>query len=302
MHGEVNQGNPNVNQNWQHDLAGAAQAVQEDAGINNEQMQDIQHELADNVNVPADDWPQWQPMNQEDDNMDWDNNQANVAQQQQQQESITFDQSGSTAEYLRAHGPDIVLNIEDILKGSAMPRALHLPICVDKVSLTSGHIQSANCQASSNPNLAIVPFMPSLHAVLITIWANSQNRDPEVLEQQHVALPEPVSLDNEDTPLVASAVRSSTRLNKDKEGFKDVQHIELEDNRRKKRRVWREVTITPKEAALLLDNPPKPIDDEYPGEILAETLKGWGIDCNVASEKLTEEALNAEVRNDMATE
>jgi hypothetical protein len=35
----------------------------------------------------------------------------------QQQESISFDQLGSLVEYLRAHGPDIVLNIEDVLAG-----------------------------------------------------------------------------------------------------------------------------------------------------------------------------------------
>jgi hypothetical protein len=31
------------------------------------------------------------------------------------QDTISFDQSESTAHYLRAHGPDITLNIEDIL-------------------------------------------------------------------------------------------------------------------------------------------------------------------------------------------
>jgi hypothetical protein len=35
----------------------------------------------------------------------------------QQQDSVTFDQFGSSAEYLRAHGPDIVLNVEDVLAG-----------------------------------------------------------------------------------------------------------------------------------------------------------------------------------------
>ena len=35
----------------------------------------------------------------------------------QPQDTISFDQSGSTAEYLRATSPDIVLNVEDILQG-----------------------------------------------------------------------------------------------------------------------------------------------------------------------------------------
>ena len=34
-----------------------------------------------------------------------------------QQHEISFDQSGSTAQYLRAHGPDITLNIDDVLAG-----------------------------------------------------------------------------------------------------------------------------------------------------------------------------------------
>lgn len=32
--------NPNIAQHWQHDLVGAAQGVQADAGLNDEQMQD----------------------------------------------------------------------------------------------------------------------------------------------------------------------------------------------------------------------------------------------------------------------
>ena len=35
----------------------------------------------------------------------------------QQQGSTSFDQSGSSAEYLRANGPDIVLNLDDVLNG-----------------------------------------------------------------------------------------------------------------------------------------------------------------------------------------
>jgi hypothetical protein len=40
-----------------------------------------------------------------------------VPQQEVQYESISFDQSGSTAQYLLAQGPDITLNVEDVLAG-----------------------------------------------------------------------------------------------------------------------------------------------------------------------------------------
>ncbi|CAO1939557.1 unnamed protein product [Urochloa humidicola] len=358
--GNVQEGNPNIIQNWQHELAGAAPAVHIDAGVNAEQMQEVQEELG-NQNVEANmGWDDWDQPDQEQaaDNIQWDDDADEVVPQ----ESISFDQSGSTAEYLRATGPDIVLNLVDVRKGlfvsspssstdssgevvsgtsvafqlaenlafsnlstPAIPRVLQPP-----VHIPGERINTVVVRPDDADRLAVVPFMPSLHAVLISIWANSQVDNPimdtapdpdfhipaqEVdnlqLDQQlmdvpatlpSVRLPDIVSAENENTPLAASFVRRSSRINRDKDGFKQVQHIQLEDNPRKKRRVWKEVALTPKEAAQLLNNPPKPTDEEYPGAIPTDTLKSWGILCNVSPEELTEEALKQVVSNEETTE
>ncbi|RLN35671.1 hypothetical protein C2845_PM03G28780 [Panicum miliaceum] len=128
VHGQVQQGNINIEQHWHHDFVGAANAVQGDAGINNAQADVAAEDLA----VPNDQlagegqndgWPEWPDWMQEDgvaDNMDMDNNVQDELQEQLQ-ESISFDQSGSTAEYLRATGPDIALSIEDVLQGRYAP-------------------------------------------------------------------------------------------------------------------------------------------------------------------------------------
>ncbi|CAN6359072.1 unnamed protein product [Urochloa humidicola] len=370
MYGAVNHGNPNIIHNWQHDQAGADQAVHMDAGINVQQMQDVQHELAVNGNDnDEDDWPDW---------MAQDDNLNNPVEDEVQQESISFDQSGSTAEYLRAHGPDIELNIDDVLKGkvaassgssSSSGSAAHSYVvtspsfsflrieCIAFANLTKLpiprslqmpiHMESNSTNQPAEPedvSLAIVPFRPSLHAVLIKIWADSQEQkqngethvDPRVTDdladdhcfasasittatlepseiqanlipssnqqcRQPIRLPTAISAQDDDTPLEVSAVRRSSRISAIKDGYKQVQHVQLEDNPRKKRRVWKEVPLTPKEAAKLLENPPQPTDEEIPGEIPAETLKDWGIECNVAPEELTIEALNKEVANDHTT-
>ncbi|CAL4923275.1 unnamed protein product [Urochloa decumbens] len=307
-------------------------------------MHGFNHGLNNNINV-GEAWPAWPDEHQED----------NIGNQDDgvQQESISFDQSGSTAEYLRANGPDIVLNIDDILKGKmvaassssssddsitmaipkvpspsfqlaenmafaklsniSIPRVLQIPVSIDPVN--NQKTASKRDHLVSDPATAIVPFQPTLHAVLITIWANAQNVESmeqgdedismdisscsmEQATRKSICLPDIVSLDSGETPLQVSSVRRSTRISQKKDGYKNVQHIQLEDNPRKKRRVWREVALSPKEAALLLDKPPVPTDDEVPSEIPTETLKSWGLLCNVTPEELTNEILQADVPND----
>ncbi|CAL5074100.1 unnamed protein product [Urochloa decumbens] len=277
-------------------------------------MHGFNHGLNNNINV-GEAWPAWPDEHQED-------NMIGNQDDGVQQESISFDQSGSTAEYLRAKGPDIVLNIDDILKGK-MVAASSSSSSDDSITMIPVSIDLVNDQKTaskrdhlvSDPATAIVPFQPTLHAVLISIWANAQNvvsmeqgdedismdissRSMEQATHKSICLPEILSLDNGETPLQVSSVRRSTRISQKKKGYKNVQHIQLEDNPRKKRKVWREVTLSPKEAALLLDKPPVPTDDEIPGEIPIETLKSWGLLCNVVPEELTNEILQAEVPND----
>ena len=122
-----------------------------------------------------------------------------------QQESISFDQSGSSAHYLRAHGHDITLTVEDVLAGrfvdsssssseassnyaitqklvlpplSSLPQ---FPISLERIDVSalprSSTARNNICvdnALDTNP-LAIVPFQPSLHVVLISLWASAQS-------------------------------------------------------------------------------------------------------------------------------
>lgn len=50
--------------------------------------------------------------------------------------------------------------------------------------------------------------------------------------------------------------------------------------------------MVPSDADKLLQNPPKPDDEQYPGQIPNEMLKNWGIVCSVEPMELTDDALN----------
>ena len=82
-------------------------------------LADIQNELAaqadENIDNNAN-WEEWDNQADEMDEQQADN--EDVIMEEVQQQEIVFDQSGSTAEYLRTHGPDISLNVEDVLAGN----------------------------------------------------------------------------------------------------------------------------------------------------------------------------------------
>jgi hypothetical protein len=95
---------------------GAAQPVQVDFCINVERMGEIQEELAQpvpgEVADMADGWgPLVDQVQQHED--------ANVVEEQeQQQESFSLNQSGSTAHYRRAQGPVFAINMDDVTSSS----------------------------------------------------------------------------------------------------------------------------------------------------------------------------------------
>ncbi|CAL4963957.1 unnamed protein product [Urochloa decumbens] len=299
-------------------------------------------------------WPAW-PEQQEDDI------EAEVAEivpqhPDQPQDTVSFDQSGSTTCYLWAHGPDITLRVEDVLQGkyassssesdnsepevqSHLPctsflvveenafkmltiGSIHQPVLgnpvlerVDITRVPTFSIDKSLFQSAAteiDDSMAIIPYNPTLAAVLIRIWASSQP-DPFVLDHQETFLSEPndntlpsmtvameeadiatlslpakISEKNPHAVLEESSVRRSTRLSQNKDGYK---HIQLEDHPRKKRKVWTEVPLTGKEAMKLLD---KTIEtgDDIPSQIPNDILRAWGIECNVAPEELTDEALS----------
>lgn len=120
-HGAPLQGNLDVFQNWMHDLAGAGAQVLANAGLNVKQVQDIDMELHPNLHndvaANADD------LNLNG-NVDIQMDEAGEAHENevphhpdQPQDTLSFDQSGSTVNYLRATGPDIHLMVEEVLAG-----------------------------------------------------------------------------------------------------------------------------------------------------------------------------------------
>ncbi|CAN6328775.1 unnamed protein product [Urochloa humidicola] len=180
VHGHIAHANPDVNPNWLHDLNGVANAVLFDHGVNQNQMQEAVEELAPNQIVEdADDaWPEW------DANINVQGQAPQVPQHPDQpQDSISFDQSGSTASYLRANGPDIHLSVEMIRKGQ----------------LGSGSSSSSSSEISSLPqvgegmeghsmNLSV--FWPAFDQP--SIWASSNERGSTIEASYNI--PAPISL------------------------------------------------------------------------------------------------------------
>ncbi|CAN6173140.1 unnamed protein product [Urochloa humidicola] len=200
-HGHIAHANPDVDQNWIQELAGAGNAVLNDHGINQQQMQQAMADLAPNLNNAnnedvGDAWPEWEVGNAE------AQHPAVPQHPEQQQDTISFNQSGSSANFLRANGPDIQLTVEMILKGKfvqepssssssgevssvpvfgAVPAfSVHWP-AFDMAATPSPKRswsaafevgQSSNADAQvENSGMAIVPYQPVLHSVLLQIWA-----------------------------------------------------------------------------------------------------------------------------------
>jgi len=209
----------------------AANAVHNDFGLDADHMADIQNDLLENDDAEVNlnnDWDPWPEENQANNA----NQLADLINEDQQQESISFDQSGSSAHYLRAHGPDINLTVEDVLarkfrdSGSSsffeasssemsaqmvqpsnffqmealafqklqlsLPATLlQLPIILERVDLSASSISESlatdNSASDVNP-LAIVPYQPSLHAVLISLWASAQDYGPTPSNKVHVVV------------------------------------------------------------------------------------------------------------------
>jgi hypothetical protein len=114
MHGAPLAGNPDNFQNWQHDHAGAGGQVLGDAGIDVQMMVDVNAEINQNQVEEIGNL-----INEQDDVEDalMEDVEENWVPQHldQPQDTITFNQSGSTANYLRANGPDIHLSVEEVL-------------------------------------------------------------------------------------------------------------------------------------------------------------------------------------------
>jgi hypothetical protein len=324
-------------------------------------------------------WPEW-PVNEEENAQNgwpqWPDDQAEqVANNNpfpqhpdQPQDSISFDQSDSSATYLRATGPDLVLRVEDICNIACSDSSFessvdsvseahrtpsitfqllearafrHLtpppPIIPRPINIEQGLSgMDIPVNSAEDNNLALVPWCPCPATILLRFWAEEVvdfrarslmgRCSPMVnneLDDFHdealgvgvvregnlsldvpsshntplktvLSLPSTVSISNPLVPLEESSVRRSARLSRNKEGF---QLFQLEDHPRKKQWVWAEVPITRKVAVQLLNDPPQPSQDEVIGQIPVEVMQAWGIECNVAPEEITEEALSKGISN-----
>lgn len=113
IHGAPLAGNLNMFQNWMHDNVGGVAQVLGDVGINVQQMQDVNMDINPNdQNVAVGEDQALEEGDQMDLNIveDW------VPQHPDQpQDTITFDQFGSTANYLRGTGPVTYLDMDKIL-------------------------------------------------------------------------------------------------------------------------------------------------------------------------------------------
>jgi hypothetical protein len=111
--------------------------------------------------------------------------------------------------------------------------------------------------------------------------------------RKEMSLPVIASSINPVIPVEESSVRRSIRLSQMKDGY---QLYQLEDHPRKKQRVWAKVPLQHKDAVKLLDNPPSANDEEVLSQIPIDIMKAWGIECSVAPEELTKEALSRIVK------
>ncbi|CAN6171614.1 unnamed protein product [Urochloa humidicola] len=121
VHGPVHNVNINAAQHWHHEQMGGQQGNQMEHGINEQHWQAAQNDLAALAENGAANqgWDAW-PDNVAD-NMVVNDEPDLLPEQVPQhpdrpQDTISFDQSGSSAEYLRATGPDITLTLEDVQK------------------------------------------------------------------------------------------------------------------------------------------------------------------------------------------
>ncbi|CAN6196796.1 unnamed protein product [Urochloa humidicola] len=217
-HGFIAHANPDIAQHWIHELNGAANEVLQDHGVNPDQLQQAVEDLEQNLNNADavangnEGWPEW----------DVDQNGGGQQQQAvphavpqhpaQPQDTISFDQSGSSAYFLRANGPDVNLSVEMIQQGQLRNDSSSSSSEVSSVNQSAGVVEqhlprlSVNWSAFDNsssrvqPGLAepsslkrswsiafdvgsssdvsakaIVPYQPVLHAVLLQIWAQKMD-------------------------------------------------------------------------------------------------------------------------------
>ena len=160
--------------------------------------------------------------------------------------------------------------------------------------------------------MALVPSMPLLHVIVLRVWSfcleqslvqdmpaatervdglpaiSAVQLSPIQSTSNTLSLPRRISRTRTLTPLVSTSLRRSARLNLD--GV-DIQHVRLPYAPKKRRQqVQPELVDGLAKRKLSLNDPPQP-DGEVPHPIPTQTLREWGLDCNVPPEELTDYVL-----------
>lgn len=189
------------------------------------------------------------------------------------------------------------------------------------------HLHSILPQPSEqqvDDTLALVPFIPTLPAIVLQTWAYCMDRLDQCLgntachpnitdSEEQVMLTEPdygaasisagpakkkivrlpvrISKSRASTPVATSSLRRSSRLNHDEED--EIQHVRLPYAPQKRRvKLVPEVVEGNVKRKLSVDAPPQP-DEEVSPPIPIPIMCEWGLECNVPPAELTDEALHA---------
>jgi len=202
----------------------------------------------------------------------------------------------------------------DKLAQLTLPAVLQLPVTIDRLQLPQIRVNDFVGNDFSDQSMAIIPYQPTLQAVLISLWAAAQ---PDVAESvpsaplsppakkcltslfeaassetsghvgQFMSLPKAISKSRSRKPINLEACRRSPRL-QNQSGY---MHTSLE-NLPKKRRLGSASTSTSDSSTSCfnLDAPPS-LTDGIPPPIPLKTLQDWGIQCSVPPSEVTDDQL-----------
>jgi hypothetical protein len=205
-----------------HDNAGAGAQVLGDAGINVQLMQEINMEInpdGQNNNMVVDQAPDNDGLDNAE-QMELDVAENWVPQHPDQpQDTVTFDQSGSTANYLRATGPVTYLNVDAILAAiqsgdilaavqngadssasddsgivsSARTTTVIVPTFIIRAcqKLPVEYLQLVTLKTpmiewKEDTQRAIVPVQPVMGSILIRLWAHMFGEAVAVIQSHAV--------------------------------------------------------------------------------------------------------------------
>lgn len=305
-------GNPDNYQNWIHDHAGAAAQVLADAGIDEQMMQEGNEEIQINLHQVPEAGQINAQLEAEAEMIEAMMENWVPQHPDQPQDTITFDQSGSTANYLRATGPDIHLTVEEVLatfqneqnnsdsssddSGVVSSDRIHTVVVPDFIVKACQKLPKMQMMPpilvgqkqvewKEDLSKAIVPVQPVLDCFLLKAWAamTDLSVDSATLGGQ-ISIPRKVNKKTgAKTPLIDTLVRRSPRINPNVvDGFQ-MMPLKIKEPATKSR----------KKVSVQLDlNKKLPTEaSEVVNPTSLETIREWAMACGVVPEELTDDVL-----------